>query len=181
MNLEQLPAAIFGTLICVIAGMGLWYLGISRGSLKLKQIAVMVGIFPLFVAGIAFFAAKLEPSHEFREGLVFGPASRHSGPVTEETQFYVNRPDKTHRLELRPQAWGGDIPREDVHLRYWVRSPSGEVLTQAEADARPDKNKLSRWTSIFAEFRPHEEGTHKIAVEVPAVVGSVDLWVRESK
>jgi hypothetical protein len=181
MNLESLPQALLLAVICVLAAMGLWYLGISRGSLKLKQLAAMLGIFPIFAAGLVFLSEKVSAPNAFRGSLLFGSSVRRTGPATDQTQFLVDAPGKTHRIEIRPKVWGGAIPQQDVVLRYVVQSPAGDILARAEANARPDKNKLPRWTSIFAEFQPREQGMHTLVVEVPVAVGSVDILVQELK
>src|SRR5947208_1421733 len=52
MDVEQLPGEILPILICLLAAMGLWYLSIRRGSLKMKQFAVMIGAMPVLVIGL---------------------------------------------------------------------------------------------------------------------------------
>ncbi len=163
MNLESLPQALLLAVICVTAAMGLWYLGISRGSLTLKQFAVVLGIFPLLAAGLLFFSEKLSAPSAFRSSLLFGSSPRRTGPVTDQTQFPVDAPGKTHRIELRPRVWGGAIPQQDVVLRYVVLSPSGDILAREEVNSRPDKNKLPRWISVLAEFQPREQGTQHVS------------------
>ena len=180
-NIGNLPQLIFAAVACIIAAMGLWYLGLSRGSLKIKQFAVMIGIFPVFIGVILFFSDKLADNTEFRGGAVFGSPSHRTGPVVDETAFYVDTPGKTHRIQLLPKVWGGTIPQQDTHLRYTVRSPSGEIVGQGDADSKPDKNKLPRWTPIFVEFQPREQGKHTLALEVPIEIGSVDIRVKELK
>jgi len=183
MNLENAPQAILAAVFCIIVAMGLWYLGLSRGSLKIKQIAVMIGIFPLLIVAISFFGNKLTAvdSGEFRGGAVFGSSSRRTGPVTDETAFDVDTPGKTHQIQLVPKVWGGAIPQQDTHLHYTVRSPSGGVVVQGDADSKPDKNKLPRWTPVIVQFQPSEEGKHILALEVPVEIGSVDILVKELK
>ena len=178
MNLENPPQAILAAVLCVIVAMGLWYLGLSRGSLKIKQFAVMIGIFPVFLTVILLVVDKLDDNTEFRGGAVFGSTTHRAGLVTDETVFEVDTPGKTHRIQLVPKVWGGGIPQRDTRLHYTLRSPSGEIVVQGDADSKPDKNKLPRWTSIFVEFQP---GKHILALEVPVEIGSVDIRVKEIK
>jgi hypothetical protein len=52
MDVEQLPGVILLTLICFVAAMGLWYFSLQRGSLKMKQFAVMIGAIPMLIIGL---------------------------------------------------------------------------------------------------------------------------------
>ncbi len=168
MNPDQLPAAIVLALICVILALGLWYLGVRRGSLKAKQFAVMIGIVPVLVIG-------LQLANEW-----FGwgnPAEFRTTTTTNEARIPVTNPDVKHQLVLTPKAWGGKAPSEPLRLHYAVQSPKGEILAQGEQELAPAQ-KL-RWSPLRAEFQPREEGEHKLILEVGKPAFGVDIIVRE--
>jgi hypothetical protein len=74
-NIGNLPQLILAAVVCIITAMGLWYLGLSRGSLKIKQFAVMIGVFPVLIGFVLFFSDKLSDNTEFRGAAVFGSPS----------------------------------------------------------------------------------------------------------
>jgi hypothetical protein len=175
-DLEQLPAAILLAVICIFAAMGLWYLSIRSGSLKMKQFAVLIAVIPVLVIGLNFASSWFgSNSHDYRTTAV-GPSSGEPN-VTDQLAIPVTNANARHQLELRPKIRGGSPPTQAVHLRFAVHSPKGEILAQGEQDLAPDKG--LRWSSLRAEFQPPEEGDHVLFLDIPQPVSSVDIVVRE--
>jgi hypothetical protein len=173
-DIEQLPALIVLTVVCLFAALGLWYLGIRRGSLGFKQVAVMVGLIPVLVIGLQFLPSSLS-TPDFRDVAVGPPSGEPS--TSSQVPFPVNNATVKHQLELRPEIRGSNPPVKPVHLKFTVRSPKGETISQGEGDLAPAQKR--RWKSLLAEFQPHEQGEHTLIVEVPQPVSSVDVFIRE--
>jgi hypothetical protein len=176
MDVEQLPEAILLILICVLAAMGLWYLSIRRGSLKMRQFAVMIGAMPLLIIGLNLASSWFDWNHPDYRTTAVGPSSREPN-TTDQLLIPVTNATARHQLELRPKIRGGNPPSQPVHLRFAVRSPKNEILEKGEQDLPPGRG--LRWTSLQAEFQPREEGEHVLLLDIPQPVSSVDIIVRE--
>ena len=179
---DQLEAALFFTAVCVLLALGLWYLGIRRGSLRAKQFAVMIGIAPvlIFAIEVAGDWYSRNQTREYRTSAVIGSWNRrdHNAPVKDETKYHVINAGANLEVQLTPKAWGGDQPSQPVRLRFSVLSPKGEILTQGEQQAVPAKG--LRWSMVQTpRFQARGEGEHTIVLEVPYPVGTVDILVRE--
>ena len=176
MDIEQLPSLILLALICLLAAMGLWYLALRRDSLKLKQFAVMIGAIPVLVIGMNLASSWFgSDSHEYRTTAV-GPTSRDQN-ATDQISIPVTNSAARHELELRPKIRGGNPPSQPLHLRFALRSSTGDILAQGEQDLPPAKG--LRWSSLRAAFQPRQEGDHVLVLDIPQPVSSVDIVVRE--
>ena len=176
MDVEQLPGAVLLTAICILAAMGLWYLSIRRGSLKMKQFAVMIAAMPVLFVGLNLAASWFNWGNNDYRTTAAGPSSRE--PIaTDQLTIPVTNAAARHQLELRPRIRGRNPPTMPVHLRFTVRAPKGEILAQGEQDLAPDRG--VSWSSLRAEFQPPEEGDHVLVLDIPQPVRSVDVIVRE--
>lgn len=177
MDAEHIPGAILLVLIFAVVAMGLWYAGVRWNSLRAKQIAVMVGVFPVLGFGLQFAAGWFDwNSRPEYHTTVVGPPSREAMATT-EIPVPVNNAEVEHQIELTPEIRGANPPREPLHLRFKLRSPKGEILAAGEQDLSPGQ-KL-RWMPLRAQFQPHEEGEHTLTLDIPQPASSVDVRVRE--
>jgi hypothetical protein len=76
MDVEQLPGAVLLILICVLAAMGLWYLSIRRGGLKMEQFAVMIGAVPVLIIGLNLASSWFDWNNRDHRTTAVGPSSR---------------------------------------------------------------------------------------------------------
>jgi hypothetical protein len=176
MGTEHLPGQILLTLICIVLAMGLWYLWQRSGRRAFKQFAILIAIAPIVGIGLGPAWSWFGWDRLDIRGTANGPAPReaftkYEGPMP------VGHVGTTHQLTLTPSIWGANPPTKPLRLRFEVRSPSGEVLAQGEQDLAPAKG--FRWASLRAEFRPREEGQHKLLLDIPSPAGHVDFWVKE--
>jgi len=179
MSLDQIPAFVTLTLVCVIGALGLWYLGIRRNSRSPKRYAVGLALFPVLIIGIELLSPLLRTRPEFRDTVVLGSARDRVTFTTTETRFEVTAAQAVHRMELTPKAWGSYVPAETVRMTYQVRSPSAEIVGKGEQDFAPAPDKRLRWTTSQTTFNAREEGTYTLVLTVPPQVGSVDIRIRE--
>jgi hypothetical protein len=176
MDVEQFPGAIMLALICVLAATGLWFLSIRLRSLKMKQFAVMIGAIPVLIIGLNLASSWFGGDNPDYRSTAVGPSSREPN-ATDKLTIPVTNATARHQLELRPKIRGGNPPSQPVHLRFEVRSPKDEILAHGEQDLAPGQG--LRWSSLRAEFQPHEEGDHVLVLDIPQPVSSVDIIVRE--
>jgi hypothetical protein len=173
-DLERAAPLLVFALISLVIGLGLWYLSVRFRVKVLKPFAVMTVAMPVIAIAIQFFAGRAMA--EFRTSAVFGP-SRHEAVTANDTPFSVTNAQAEHRIELTPKVWGGTQPAQAVLIRYTVQSPKSEILAQGEHEFDPAP-KL-RWAPWSIQFQPREEGEHKLVLEVPNAVGSVDIRIQE--
>ena len=174
MNGENLLSQILFTLVFVAAAMGLWYLGQLRGSLKLKQIGVMIGILPLIVIVIQLVRPSVEHAPEYRT-IAQGPTSREQS--TSSSTMIPVTDTVVHEIELTAKYSGGSSPADPVHVTYQLLSPDGAVLTQGEEDLKPTQG--ARWSPAVIQFQPSATGEHSLKMEIPQPVNRIDILVRE--
>ena len=182
MDEEELFRAILTVLIVgIMAPMTLWYLGVrfNKPQFKVCGVAIAAVYFGVLAVDLGHRRFGWFEENTFRTGLV-GPA-RHATEsfVTGETPYYVNDADKRHLLELLPVAKLGEQAVGPLALRYEVRSPNGEVLAKGQETLQPAKGE--KWAVIRAEFPTHEQGEHKLVVEIPKPAGEVKVTIREIK
>jgi hypothetical protein len=176
MDTEHLPGQILLMLICIVLATGLWYLWQRTGKLMFKQLAIMIVVAPIIGLGLGPAWSWFGFDRLDIRGTANGPAPReaftkYEGPIP------VGNLGATHQLTLTPSIWGASPPSKPLHLRFEVRSPTGEVLAQGEQDLAPAKG--FRWSALRAEFRPREQGQHLLLLDIPSPAGHVDFWVKE--
>jgi hypothetical protein len=175
MGFDQLPTAIIVTLVCVVIVLGFWYLGIQRGSQKLKQIGVMIGIFPMLVMALILAVPWLEGVPEYRT-VAQGPLSREAATAT-SVMIPVTDPELTQEIELTAKIHGENPPTQPILLKFQVLSPVGEILKQGEQEAPPTQT--LQWVPIRISFETREAGEHLLKLEIPQPATRVDVVARE--
>ena len=174
MALEQLPAQIILTLVCIILALGLWYLGLRLNTSGPKIVAVGIGFIPVLTFGLQFASPRFS-TPDYRS-VAIGPTSREPATST-SIPLPVIHADVQHELQLTPHIRGGNPPDKPVHLKFRVRAPNGDMLAEGEADPAPAQG--LRWQPVKAPFQPRETGEHTLTVEIPQPVSSVDVIVHE--
>jgi hypothetical protein len=136
----------------------------------------MIGILPIIGIGIGPVWSFFGWDRSDYQSTASGPTRREASSRY-EGRFSVDKPEIKRLLELTPRIRGEQAPSQAVHLKFEVQSPTGEILAQGEQDLAPGKG--FRWSTLRAEFQPHEEGDHVLILEMPAPVGRVDIVVKE--
>jgi hypothetical protein len=178
MDLERLPGAILIVLVCVVVGLGLWYLAVRQHQPRLKLIAVLFGAFPVLGFGLQIAAYVFDwgrPPDTFTTATP-GPASREAS-VTRDFPVPVTDHTVSHEVELTPRAGAGKTPPGVIQLAVIVRSPKGATLLDQTQTLAPGQGQF--WSPFRARFQPLEEGEHTMHLEIPAGVDEVKVKVRE--
>jgi hypothetical protein len=173
----NIPGALLFIAVFAVLGSGLFYLGMVRRSLTLKQFAVALVVMPCIAVGLQIgseYFGSFRP--DYRSTILYQTLSG-AEFRTDETILPINQGDGTQQLELIPKVFGSHPPPAGpVTLEFTVRSPHGEVVLekQQQTQAIPEK---SRWQTIKAAFDPGEPGEYRLSVKAPAGVGSIDVWM----
>lgn len=180
MDQDELVRAILTVIIVgIMVPMTLWYLGrrFSKPELKMFGVAIATVYFALVAVDLGHRRFGWFAEDTFRTGML-GPARRATESfVTGETPYHVRDADKRHLLELLPVAKLGEQAVGPLTLRYEVRAPDGEVLAKGQETLQPAKGE--KWAAIRTEFATHEEGEHKLVVQIPKPAGEVKVTIRE--
>jgi len=162
-------------LIFIGVAVGLWYLGKRLGNLKIKLVAVMMGVLPVFGIALNFALPYMEGPSEYRT-IAQGPTSREAS-VTTSVMIPVTTAVPMHEIDLVAKIRGTSPPKDAVRLSYQILSPVGELLEHGDLD--PNPTQALKWARSFVRFQPRETGEHSLKIEIPQPVGYVDIVVRE--
>ena len=176
MDQQAIINGIIFSLVTVVAGLGLWYLGIRHKKLALKQMAVMIGVVPALVFG-AQIAVHLFGTDKVTlyKTWTRGPGRREAS-FESRVPFQVNYPDAPQQIDLTPKPRIGETPSGNVHLAYKVLSPSGQLLAEGEQTVSPaGKN----WATMRTQFQTHDQGEHALVLEIPSPIGEVGISIQE--
>jgi hypothetical protein len=181
MEQDELIRAIVTLLILgIIIPLSLWYWGMRRNSSTFKTFAVVIAVSYFAVAAIelsnSFFGTFEET---FRTGFLGPPRRATEASTVGESPYYVKHPEWRHPLDLLPVAKIGEKAVGPLTVRYEVHAPDGTMLAKGQETVQPLK--ADQWTAIHTQFPTHEQGVHKLIVEVPKPAGEVKATIREVK
>lgn len=177
MDLEQLSGAIIFPLIGIVAGLALWGLGIRLRQRRIKQFAVLLGLMPVLLVGLQFASEYFgwnnpDTFHTSTPGPASGGQS-----VTQQFPFPVTDAGYVHEIELTPNARQDRPSSDPVLIRFEVQDPKGETIAQGEQTLTRAAGFV--WTPLRARFQPRGEIEHKLIIQIPQPVSTLDVKIRE--
>ena len=169
------PTAIF-ILVFECIAMGLWYLGLRLGRIKLRRLAFMVGLIPVVALAAQFANYSLKGARDTFRTFTPGPPGR-KGSTIREISFPVNEGPSVQQISVTPRASPEELPAGPVPLRYWVKSPQGETLAQGEEQLAAGQG--TRWQPLKATVETKVPGTYTLVLEIFGPVDVADIEILE--
>lgn len=106
-------------------------------------------------------------------------AARGTGSATREIPYHVLDPDTRQSVELKMNPYPDASASGTLTVRYRIADPSGKQLLSGEQEVTPSGNQ--GWSVVRFDFEPELSGDHKLIVEIPADVDSMDVRIKESR